>query len=144
MNQVKENQMKQETVERRDLETLLDIQNLDIEIVMETENDGSVLSELMNFKTSEAKNDELCSIFNRLFLLRKKRQKIAMEMEGDFLNRYETLKRKKGLIIAVVPVENSVCQGCNNSIPKPKLFLMRKENSISTCPHCNRFIYVSE
>ncbi|UCH19975.1 MAG: hypothetical protein JSU83_15575 [Deltaproteobacteria bacterium] len=56
------------------------------------------------------------------------------------LEKYNTVKERVGSV-AITPVKNAVCQGCNVNIP-PKLYneLQRLE-SLMFCPHCQRIIY---
>jgi predicted nucleic acid-binding Zn-ribbon protein len=43
--------------------------------------------------------------------------------------------------LAMVPVKNGTCQGCNMNIP-PQLFnTLQRGNSIEVCGNCNRIIY---
>jgi predicted nucleic acid-binding Zn-ribbon protein len=49
------------------------------------------------------------------------------------------LKNKAGL--AVVPVRNEVCGGCNMNI-MPQLFVeIKKNEELHRCPQCGRFLF---
>ena len=56
-----------------------------------------------------------------------------------FRSKYSAIRMKRGL--ALVPVKNGTCQGCNMNIP-PQLFnMIQRGDSIELCGNCNRIIY---
>ena len=60
-------------------------------------------------------------------------------MRSDVLKKYSAIRMRRGL--ALVPVKNGTCQGCNMNIP-PQLFnTLQRGNSIEVCGNCNRIIY---
>lgn len=62
--------------------------------------------------------------------------RIDEELYGHYMN---LLKKFEGL--AVVPVENEVCLGCNTNIP-PQLYNdIKEDKDIYTCYYCKRFLY---
>ena len=123
------------------LESILELQDLDLEIMMESGTDDK--PSLQN-PDSDSVERAISSIFGRLFLLRKKRRLLAESVNHELLGQYEQLRSKKGLIMAIVPVENGICQACKQELPKSTLFLLRKKEPIGKCPSCERFIYLSE
>jgi predicted nucleic acid-binding Zn-ribbon protein len=70
---------------------------------------------------------------------RKQREDLAGRVRPDVMKRYQHIRAKRGL--AVVPVRNGTCAGCNMSIP-PQLYnqLIRGEQ-LFACPLCHRLIY---
>ncbi len=76
----------------------------------------------------------------RLEELSVKRKELANEIPKPILNRYEFIRsRLPGPVI--VPVENSVCTGCNISIPPQTFIELQKGLQILSCPNCQRLIY---
>jgi len=70
---------------------------------------------------------------------RKLRDEAAARVNPQVLKKYSSIKMKRGL--ALVPVKNGTCQGCNMNIP-PQLFnVLQRGNSIELCGSCNRIIY---
>ncbi len=70
----------------------------------------------------------------------KTRNTQAKKVKDKYLKRYETLKeRRNGL--AVAGVTSGVCQGCNMNIPPQMFNDLLKEDSILSCPTCNRMMY---
>jgi hypothetical protein len=46
--------------------------------------------------------------------------------------------------LALAPVSNGTCRGCNMNIP-PQLFnVLQRGTTIETCPYCHRIIYWDE
>jgi predicted nucleic acid-binding Zn-ribbon protein len=70
---------------------------------------------------------------------RKLRDVAAQRVRPDVLKKYSTIRMRRGL--AMAPVKNGTCQGCNMNIP-PQLFnLLQRGDSIELCGNCNRIIY---
>jgi uncharacterized protein len=70
---------------------------------------------------------------------RKLRDVAAGRVRPDVLKKYSTIRMRRGL--AMAPVKNGTCQGCNMNIP-PQLFnLLQRGDSIELCGNCNRIIY---
>jgi len=76
------------------------------------------------------------------------RQKLRIEtvekVHPDLIKKYEVLIEKRhGL--AVVPIQDGFCQGCNMNIPPQKfLEIQKNNNTIKNCPFCNRILYFDE
>jgi predicted nucleic acid-binding Zn-ribbon protein len=70
---------------------------------------------------------------------RKLREVAAARVEPSAMKKYSTIRMRRGL--ALVPVKNGTCAGCNMNIP-PQLFnTIQRGNSIELCGNCNRIIY---
>jgi predicted nucleic acid-binding Zn-ribbon protein len=70
---------------------------------------------------------------------RKLREVAAARVRPDMMKRYSSIRMRRGL--ALVPVRNGTCQGCNMNIP-PQLFnLLQRGNSVELCSTCHRMIY---
>ncbi len=87
-------------------------------------------------KLAEEKTNE---IDRQLEEEKKLRDVAATHCRPDSLRKYSSIRMKRGL--ALVPVKNGTCQGCNMNIP-PQLFNnIQRGNSIELCQNCNRIIY---
>jgi uncharacterized protein len=82
---------------------------------------------------------EAASGEQKLGELSSSRDKVAREADQRLIDRFQRVRRISTL--AVAPVSQAVCQGCNMNIP-PQLFneLQRFDN-LHNCPHCQRIIY---
>lgn len=83
---------------------------------------------------------ELAGIERAMTEASKTRQAIAVQLNGDLIERYELIFSRRGGV-AVVGVSEGICQGCHMNIP-PQLWneIMRSERLIF-CPSCHRILY---
>ncbi len=70
---------------------------------------------------------------------RKLRDVAAKRVEPSVLKKYSSIRMKRGLALA--PVKNGTCQGCNMNIPPQVFNMLQRGNSIELCGNCNRIIY---
>ncbi len=86
---------------------------------------------------------KMTALEERLVSLRTQRDQASQGCDKALLNRYETIRKKRGM--ALVPVVNGTCRGCHMSLP-PQLFnqLRSGQAPIETCPSCHRLIYVPD
>ena len=70
-----------------------------------------------------------------------RRQRIAAQVTGDLISRYELIFSRRGGT-AVVEVSAGICQGCFMNIP-PQLWneIIRNEK-LHLCPSCQRILFV--
>jgi len=52
------------------------------------------------------------------------------------------LTKRDGL--AVVPINDSVCQGCYMALPPQQVNEVRKADKLNLCPTCQRILYYKE
>ncbi|RUM36416.1 MAG: hypothetical protein DSY50_02540 [Desulfobulbus sp.] len=72
-----------------------------------------------------------------------KHNKLAADLQGSRMKRYEKLlKKRNGL--AVVEVIDGVCQGCFMAIPPQQFNEIRKGEQLFSCPTCQRILYYKE
>ena len=68
------------------------------------------------------------------------REKEAGELHASHLKRYAMLlNRRDGL--AVVAINDSVCQGCFMTLPPQQVNEVRKGDKMNLCPTCQRILY---
>jgi uncharacterized protein len=72
--------------------------------------------------------------------LETERKDVARISDPAFLAIYE---KKKGQVhgAVIVPVRDSVCQGCNLNIPAQLYNELHRYDSLRHCPHCKRLIF---
>lgn len=63
-------------------------------------------------------------------------QKIAPELLKQFISVKNQIRG-----IAIVPVKDAVCQGCNMNIPAQLYNELHRFDKLNFCPHCQRMIY---
>ncbi len=93
------------------------------------------------YEEEKRKYQELCQRLNeeKSHLLVKRKQ-MTSRISSKILQRYETLRQKKGGI-GIAGVVNAICEGCHMAIP-PQLYIeIQKDNRFYECPYCKRLIY---
>ena len=75
--------------------------------------------------------------------LEARRGEAAKKVDPALLARYENIKRRRAGI-AVCPVVGNTCRGCNRNIPPQLSLVLRRADSVESCPNCNRIIYSAE
>jgi uncharacterized protein len=104
-------------------------------------------NDVRTLRSSVEKDDEqakarIAEIDARIAGLKAERDKIAATVRPDVLKRYGAIRIRKGL--AMAPVGNGTCRGCNMNIP-PQLFnVLQRGTTIETCPYCHRIIFWEE
>jgi predicted nucleic acid-binding Zn-ribbon protein len=65
---------------------------------------------------------------------------VAGSITPELLEKYEMVKTQKGGI-AIVLVNDAVCDGCNMNIPPQMYNELQRCDSLMFCPNCQRMIY---
>ncbi len=72
-----------------------------------------------------------------------KRDKQASDINSRLIKKYTTLRqRRNGL--AVVNVNNGVCQGCFMNLPPQQYNMLLKGDQLLDCPTCQRIVYYKD
>jgi predicted nucleic acid-binding Zn-ribbon protein len=75
--------------------------------------------------------------------LTKDREAAVARCDRSLVSKYERIRKQRGGV-AVVPVINGTCQGCNMNIPPQMANTLQTSPEPMTCPSCHRFIYAAE
>jgi len=90
-------------------------------------------------REEKASKEKLASLEKEIVKIRSGRDSATQAVRPDVLKKYNAIKMRRGL--AIVPVVNGTCRGCNMNIP-PQLFnQLQRGNAIEFCPACHRIIY---
>ncbi len=68
-------------------------------------------------------------------------KEIYNKVATDLLEKYKTVKTQQAGGLAVVPVKDAVCYGCNMNIPPQMYNELQRRDDLKFCPHCHRIIY---
>lgn len=71
------------------------------------------------------------------------REAEAAELQAPYLKRYTMLLAKRDGL-AVVAVQDNVCQGCYMALPPQQVIEVRKAEKFNLCPTCQRILYYKE
>lgn len=84
----------------------------------------------------------MAEIDGRRKALAGRRAEAARKVDAVMLRRYETIRTRRGTVIA--PIVNGACKGCNMNIPPQLYNELRTTPRLDVCPSCGRMIYASE
>ncbi|MCK4235050.1 hypothetical protein KAU34_08030 [candidate division WOR-3 bacterium] len=71
--------------------------------------------------------------------LLKAKEKVEKDLETALLKRYEKLIERYPR--AVAPVIDGICYGCFVTLPSAFVVRKNKNEEVTICPNCGRFIY---
>jgi len=70
----------------------------------------------------------------------EEREKLIPRLDPVLLEQYEKLRQLKDKL-AVVPIKDGVCEGCNVKIPPSLIGRVKRGKEIVYCENCNRMLY---
>ena len=80
----------------------------------------------------------------RLLQLDERRNDISARIDTEILDKFNQTKVKQLNGIAIVPVKDAVCQGCNMNIPPQMYNELHHFDRLVHCPHCQKLIYLDD
>ncbi|MCR4421892.1 MAG: hypothetical protein GYA61_07620 [Spirochaetales bacterium] len=96
-----------------------------------------LIKEEENIKNNRQKKiDELQDLLN-------KKKEILANIDDDIIEKFDRIFRNKG-DLAIVPVYNNYCSGCNMILPFSLINKVKAQKEIVFCPYCSRMLYFSE
>jgi predicted nucleic acid-binding Zn-ribbon protein len=72
------------------------------------------------------------------------RKNISGLIDPQLLKKYLIIKEQHQGGLAVVPVKDAVCYGCNVNLPPQLYNELFRCDSLKFCPNCHRIIYLKE
>lgn len=75
--------------------------------------------------------------------LKGKEKEILPGIGDDIVYKFDRIVRKKEGV-AIVPIKNGVCTGCNIMLTPQFVNEVREETTISFCPYCSRILYCED
>ena len=76
--------------------------------------------------------------------IRINRDQVSDLLEADLFKKYEKIKEQHQDGLAVVPVKDAVCHGCNVNLPPQLYNELFRYDSLKFCPNCQRIIYLKD
>jgi predicted nucleic acid-binding Zn-ribbon protein len=71
------------------------------------------------------------------------RKNVSGLIDSQLFKKYLVIKEQQGGL-AVVPVKDAVCRGCNVNLPPQLYNELFRYDSLKFCPNCHRVIYLKE
>ncbi len=72
------------------------------------------------------------------------RKKVSGLIDSQLFKKYLVIKEQQQGGLAVVPVKDAVCHGCNVNLPPQLYNELFRYDSLKFCPNCHRVIYLKE
>jgi predicted nucleic acid-binding Zn-ribbon protein len=72
------------------------------------------------------------------------RKKVSDLIDSQLFKKYLVIKEQNQGGLAVVPVKDAVCYGCNVNLPPQLYNELFRHDSLKFCPNCQRIIYLKE
>jgi predicted nucleic acid-binding Zn-ribbon protein len=129
-----------ETLEERELECMLSVENLEKDLQA-----GKTDLEHVQSSSKEQNRDlaqEIETLQKELERLNSEHQAVVTDIATQVLNIYEQLrKQKRG--IAVTTVTDSSCEACGTTITQSQRQSARSTSQLFHCPTCGRILYAN-
>jgi hypothetical protein len=80
----------------------------------------------------------------RLSELDRDREKVTCMIDPELMKKYLIIRKQNSGGLAVVPVKDALCLGCNMNVPPQLYNELFLGNSLKFCPNCQRIIYLKD
>ena len=141
LKEIEENKRLVKETEERILQFIEQIEQLENEVVT-LENLCTAEQQLLAEETENV-DREIQRIEEKKKSVLDKRETETTALQGPYLKRYTMLLAKRDGL-AVVAVNDSVCQGCYMALPPQQVIEVRKAEKFNLCPTCQRILYYKE
>lgn len=129
-----------ETLEERELEAMLSIENIEKELQAAQGERERVQSNLKEQHQDLAKESEI--LRKELERLNSEHEAVITDIASQALNAYEQLrKQKRG--IAVTTISDSSCEACGTTITASQQQSAHSTSQLFHCPTCGRILYAT-
>lgn len=138
--EISESKKSNSEIEENILEEMEQIEQIE-EKISKLEDDYKEKEEKYSITINEHKKklDELQSEYNPV---KEKKEKQSSEIKEEFLLRYEIVRSKNGLAMALAVDEK--CTGCHMNIPAQLFNEVLKLSTMIQCPNCKRILYTQD
>lgn len=141
LKEIEENKRLVKETEDRILQFIEQIEQLEQEVAA-LENQCAGEQQLLTEETGKV-DQEIRRIEEAKKSVLAKRETEIATLQGPHLKRYTMLLAKRDGL-AVVGVNDSVCQGCYMALPPQQVIEVRKAEKFNLCPTCQRILYYKE
>lgn len=97
------------------------------------------LRELRNQEARKIEEKHGFKLVDHSHELIQAREELVSKLDPALFSRYELLMQKYGR--AIVPIVHGVCYGCFILLPTAEAYQEDKNERVSTCSNCGRFLY---
>jgi predicted nucleic acid-binding Zn-ribbon protein len=142
LKEIEEEKAKNSNIEDKMIECLDRMDEIEKNIAKKKDEYIKVSHSVMNEKEKIKQESEQGSI--NLSKLDKDRENVSRMIDPELLKKYLIIKKQNPGSLAVVPVKNALCHGCNVNLPPQLYNELFHGDSLKFCPNCQRIIYLKE
>jgi len=142
LKEIDDVKLKNSSIEDKMIECLDQIDEIEKTIVKKKNEYLQFADHIKNEKNSiehEAEIDQ-----QKIDELDIERKNVSGLIDSQLLKTYLVIKEQHRGGIAVVPVKDAVCHGCNVNLPPQLYNELFRYDSLKFCPNCQRIIYLKE
>ena len=106
-----------------------------------TEEQAKIAELTHELKAEEASNaTRIAELDQRIDAISSRKGAVTKRLPPAILSRYNRIaKKREG--VAIVPVRNHACTGCNYAVTPQQLIIIQRGEQIIDCRNCSRFLY---
>jgi predicted nucleic acid-binding Zn-ribbon protein len=142
LKEIEDIKVKNSSIEDNMLECLEQMDEID-KIIAKKKNEYSQLSDKIKIEKENIKQETEIDK-KKLDEIDSDRDQVFRLLDAELFNRYEKIKEQHQGGLAVVPVKDAVCHGCNVNLPPQLYNELFRYDSLKLCPNCHRIIYLKE
>jgi uncharacterized protein len=142
LKEIEEEKAKNSKIEDKMIECLDRIDETEKTIAKKKDEYLKVCHSVVNEKEIIKQESEQGRI--KLSKLDEDREKISRMIDPELLKKYLIIKKQNPGALAVVPVKDALCHGCNVNLPPQLYNELFLGDSLKFCPNCQRIIYLKE
>jgi predicted nucleic acid-binding Zn-ribbon protein len=142
LKEIEDVKTKTSSIEDKMLECLDRMDEIE-KIIATKKNEHSQLSEQIKIE-KETIEQEAGIDKKKLNEIHINRDQVSELLDAELFNKYEKIKGQHQGGLAVVPVKDAVCHGCNVNLPPQLYNELFRYDSLKFCPNCQRIIYLKE
>jgi predicted nucleic acid-binding Zn-ribbon protein len=142
LKEIEEEKAKNSKIEDKMIECLDRMDEIEKNIAKKKDEYVQVSHSVMNEKEKIKQESEQGKL--KLSKLDKDRENVSRMIDPELLKKYLIIKKQNPGSLAVVPVKNALCHGCNVNLPPQLYNELFLGDSLKFCPNCQRIIYLKD
>jgi uncharacterized protein len=142
LKEIEDIKAKNSSIEDNMLECLDRLDEIEA-IIAQKKNEYSELSERIKIE-KEHIQQEAGIDKQKLDEINSDRENVMELLDPELFEKYVKVKEQNQGGLAVVPVKDAVCHGCNVNLPPQLYNELFRYDSLKFCPNCQRIIYLKE
>ena len=139
LKEIEDAKAKNSDIEDEMIECLDGMEDAEKSITKKKDEYTQLKNQIANEKENIKQNAEESRI--KLEKLDAEMDVVSREIDPVLLKKYLTIKDEYKRGLAVVPVQNAICRGCNVNLPPQLYNELHRCDELRFCPNCQRIIY---